>query len=232
MRRALAQALTVIQKAESDIQSLMASAVEERAYEDLSQLARMAEQLSAIESTLDGSGGDSKTAADRSVVEQEASESVPVDESQGLSSKPSTTEFKKKAASKRGRKEASAGRKSRAKRSKYPCFKRDGDALVKIGYSQTKGSTYEHRSPKGAIDTIVTRVIQISNQDKRPFSAEALSGRGSHDGEGQILSYQLYLCLAWLKSLGLMRQHGRKGYSVVAPDSMEADVEKAWSDLA
>jgi hypothetical protein len=43
--------------------------------------------------------------------------------------------------------------------------------------------------------------------------------------------YQSYVCLAWLKSAGLVIQHGRQGYSLPKGIQLEKSVETLWANL-
>jgi hypothetical protein len=52
-----------------------------------------------------------------------------------------------------------------------------------------------------------------------------------HAGSQKLLGYQLYLCLAWLKSEGLIKQHGRRGYSINDLDTFGDRVQRAWDEL-
>jgi hypothetical protein len=123
------------------------------------------------------------------------------------------------------------GRRGKTKGQAYPSFIREDDVLVKIGFSRKSGATYEHRAPKRAVDAVVKRVTAVSQTSRGPFSAEALSDLHNHQDEQKLPGYQLYLCLAWLKSAGLIKQHGRKGYSIADAENFDKRVEEAWSSL-
>ena len=49
--------------------------------------------------------------------------------------------------------------------------------------------------------------------------------------ESVFPDYQSYLCLAWLKSVGLVTQHGRQGYSLPKGIELEKSVEALWAGL-
>lgn len=116
----------------------------------------------------------------------------------------------------------------RTKPSDYPRFRREGETLVKIGWSKSDGSTYEHRSPLAVLHRLVARVGEVGRGGRRFTSDELLplpDGRG-----GEWPSYQVYLCLAWLVSAGLLVRHGRQGYTLNTP-TLAAAVEERWREL-
>ena len=43
--------------------------------------------------------------------------------------------------------------------------------------------------------------------------------------------YQSYLCLAWLRSGGLVIQHGRQGYSLPKGIELDKSIETHWVNL-
>jgi hypothetical protein len=43
--------------------------------------------------------------------------------------------------------------------------------------------------------------------------------------------YPFYVCLAWLKSSGLVIQHGRQGYSLPRGIELDKSVEALWTNL-
>ena len=48
----------------------------------------------------------------------------------------------------------------------------------------------------------------------------------------EVPAYQSYLCLAWLRSVGIVTQHGRQGYSLAKKDDVAARTEECWRQLA
>ena len=70
------------------------------------------------------------------------------------------------------------------------------------------------------------------------------AGANLHDGgQGQssegcgvrsgsdIPDYQTYLTLAWLRSIDLITQHGRQGYSLPGDSKLERESERLWGQL-
>jgi hypothetical protein len=113
--------------------------------------------------------------------------------------------------------------------SSYPRFKREGETLVKIGWSKSDRATYEHRSPRDVVARLVAAIKRVAVQDER-FTTEDIMPL--HDDQGaELPSYQSYLCLAWLVVAGVLDKHGRQGYTVSAGADLDAAVESAWQQL-
>jgi len=200
----------LLRKAEEEIQDLISKTAGARDYDAAASLAHTARKLTELleclgdEENLHAPLASKKRLAD-DFVQREAAR------------RPATPSQKRR------------GGKSESPR--LPAFVRQGEDLVKIGLSRSSDSTYEHRAPKSVIDTVTVRVLSLSQENGKPFTAEALGSMRSDDEPGRVPGYQLYLCLGWLKSLGLIRQHGRKGYSPRDPESLQNAVQRAWEDL-
>lgn len=113
-------------------------------------------------------------------------------------------------------------------RSSYPRFMRRGDELVKIGWSKSDRKEYQHRAPHNLLVALRQALLDAGRRRKL-FTMHAL--------ERQLLStgapgYQAYVWLAWLRSSGLVKQHGRQGYSVLKPMTFERDVDNAFAELS
>lgn len=93
---------------------------------------------------------------------------------------------------------------------RYPCFERQGDRLIKIGWSQKDRTVYEHRAPKSAVDSITSKLMSLQRKD-RNIRIDDLLPVESEDGV-EIPTYQVYLVLAWLRTLGMIQRHGNEGY--------------------
>ncbi len=95
----------------------------------------------------------------------------------------------------------------------YPKFCRNGEALVKVGWSKGRKGEYEHKAPFGVLIDVVTALSSAAVRKNR-FVVEAIMPlKNSRDGS-EIPSYQVYLCLAWMRQQDLIIQHGRQGYSL------------------
>jgi hypothetical protein len=115
------------------------------------------------------------------------------------------------------------------KHATYPQFVRDGNALVKIAWSKAEKSEYEHKTPKHVLSALTSRLERIGGNGKR-FTMESVMPLVSEDG-ADIPSYQLYLCLAWLRQIGVVLQHGRQGYSLKSDEGLPSAVESRWKEL-
>lgn len=117
----------------------------------------------------------------------------------------------------------------RSGRAGYPRFHREGDVLVKIGWSKSDRRPYEHRSPFAVVEQLVAEIIKVGKGGAR-FTTEQLLPLKGTDGV-EWPSYQVYLCLAWLVFEGLLDRYGRQGYTVKATNFPEA-VHSKWNSLS
>jgi len=121
--------------------------------------------------------------------------------------------------------------KARTKASPYPKFLREGNALLKLGWSRKGKTEYEHRAPRVAVMTVAERVAEVASRQDR-FTVEDLGDVRVAPGDQPISGCQVYLCVAWFRRAGLVVQHGRRGYSLpVAPAEFPAKVKAAWGEL-
>jgi len=128
------------------------------------------------------------------------------------------------------RKRHAKARKKR-KASPYPKFFREGNALLKLGWSRKSRSEYEHRAPHQAVLAAAGRVAEVASTRSR-FTVEDLGDVRIAQVEEPISGCQVYLCVAWFRRTGLVVQHGRRGYSLpIAPAKFPAKVESAWVEL-
>jgi hypothetical protein len=112
----------------------------------------------------------------------------------------------------------------------YPRFVRRGDQLVKIGWSKSEKSEYEHKTPRQAALTLAKAVAE-AGKDGRVFQIDALLPlRDAKDGT-ETPDYQVYIVIAWWRSAGLLDQHGRRGYSIPDASQLPLAVESAWAKL-
>jgi len=113
--------------------------------------------------------------------------------------------------------------------SSYPRFKREGETLVKIGWSKSDRATYEHRSPRDVLARLVAAIKGVAVRDERFTTEDIMPLHDDQDAE--LPSYQSYLCLAWLVVAGILEKHGRQGYTVRSASDLDAAVESAWQQL-
>lgn len=113
-------------------------------------------------------------------------------------------------------------------RSVYPRFAVDGDQLVKIGWSKSSGGEYEHRASRRIMDTLTTS-LQDVGRSRRRFTMEEVLPLSDPTEHSEIPTYQVYLSLAWLRAVGLVKQHGRQGYSLSGQGKLKDLVDAKWA---
>jgi hypothetical protein len=132
------------------------------------------------------------------------------------------------------RRKKNSGQRARGKRKSvaaaYPKFARLQNDLVKIGWSKKAKREYQHKAPRRVVDAIVDRLVEVGT-DGQIFTTEQLLPLRDQDGDSEIPLYQVYACLAWLRSIGVVSQHGRRGYSTVRDRDASALIEALWSEL-
>lgn len=106
----------------------------------------------------------------------------------------------------------------------YPRFEKQGDRLVKVGWSKKDRSEYEHRVEKD-IASAVSRHLAETPKDKTFRMDEMLPVE--IDGKDVPL-YQAYLVLAWLRDRGLIGKQGKDGYQWLVRDFDDSAFEAAW----
>lgn len=122
-----------------------------------------------------------------------------------------------------------AKRKKKKVRKNVPKFYRRSGDLVKVGRSRSKGE-YEHRAPAAVVDVLVASLIAASPTGALVRMDDILPLSMEH-GAAEIPSYQVYLCLAWLRSEGLVEQQGRQGYWLPNPSQLSSEAQKLFKEL-
>ena len=131
------------------------------------------------------------------------------------------------------------GRRPKARKRKaspYPKFFREGNALLKLGWSRKSKVEYEHRAPREAVMAVAARVAEVASRGDAVatsrFTVEDLGEVRIARGDEPISGCQVYLCIAWFRRAGLIVQHGRRGYTLpIAPAKFPAKVRSAWGEL-
>jgi len=123
---------------------------------------------------------------------------------------------------------APVGRRSRKK--VYPRFLRQGDELIKIGWSPSEKAEYEHKSPKKVVLLLAAAIAKAGANGKRFTMDRVMPLQDSTDGK-RMPDYQVYVCLAWFRQLGFVKQHGRQGYSLTSKGPLEPMIEPRWAEL-
>lgn len=108
----------------------------------------------------------------------------------------------------------------------YPRFEREGDKLVKIGWSKKDRREYEHRAPRDAVFGLAER-LSTTVKPGSVFTMDAEMPFRDASG-AEMPSYQAYLALAWLREIGMVEQRGKDGYSLTNGHLDLSSVGMAW----
>ena len=113
----------------------------------------------------------------------------------------------------------------------YPQFFRGRDSLLKVGWSKQNSAEYVH---KATIELVyhITGILEKFRKSDSLFNAELILGGTVADDTVPYPSYQAYLVLAFLTSVGCVRKHGRDGYAVESSEKALRDIVKTeWEKL-
>lgn len=126
---------------------------------------------------------------------------------------------------------ALAGRaRSRRKATEYPKFFRRGDDLLKVGWSKREKKEYQHKAPRKAVSLVAAAIAKAAN-GKRLVTTDDFMPLADPADRSEVPDYQAYVCLAWLRKEGLVKQQGRQGYKVPEPATLQAVVDSKWALL-
>jgi hypothetical protein len=122
------------------------------------------------------------------------------------------------------------GFKTRMIQDEYPRFRREGEELVKVGWSKSEKKEYVHRAPRKALDAVVSAIKRLGERGGT-FGSDAINPLKDPEG-GVFPTYQVFVALAWLRELGLVKQLGRKGGYVLARErALDGTVDGSWEEL-
>ena len=200
------RARTILSSAEKEIQRLLEEAVQMREYEAVPALGSLAAHLSRM---LNGTLSPSLPPAEGEVDPRGGN---------GVNDTPASVQ-------------APVRDRSKAARVTYPQFWRDGNHLVKVGWSSANGATYGHKADRRVVDSVARAITTIAAKRRR-FQVQDLEKAQRANNNVEIPNYQLYVALAWLRWAGLVVQHGRQGYSLPVPARFLDDLNTAWAQLA
>lgn len=196
-------AYRLLVSAEDGLRQLMEQALAEQSYSDVAHLASVADGVAAL-------------------LRSTTSHQRPA-------GKPAQARAQASVAERGKRSVAPSARSSRRSAGKYPRFEREGDRLVKIGWSKKKGQPYEHRAPR----TVVAKFREHLAERVKPgavFTMEDVLPVPDGNG-GEVPSYQAYLTLAWLRHCDAVRRKGRDGYAYTERAIDQSAVESLWMAL-
>ena len=193
----------VLTRAEDELATRLKRAVKDRDYSDVAELGSVSQKVHELIQSLD--------------------------ENLRAPEPPRTTRFAavshSKARDSVGAK--SASRVGRTINKAYPRFARDGEQLVKTGWSKKTRAEYRHRVPEFAVSAVVSALRGLGSTE---FSMEKLTPVQNEDGTG-VPSYQVYLVVAWLRSCGTVRKAGRGGYVSIPESLSAAALKEHWTAL-
>jgi len=195
------RAAKILEQAEADLRRLVTEATAKGDYATVMQVASLAQSVAGLVKA--AAGGATRGAND-----------VQLEES--LAERP-----KEKSAAVASRRDP---------RKAYPRFFRQGDQLVKVGWSKREKKEYQHRAPLMVLSALASALTKIG-ADGRVFSTDRVVPLKDFVDNTDIPTYQVYVCLALLRQVGLIDQHGRRGYSIPEVKEFAQTVESAWSQL-
>ena len=118
-----------------------------------------------------------------------------------------------------------------SKKAPYPQFFKEGEILVKVGWSKSQRSEYEHKSPRRVLVLLVDSLLKAGSKGKRLTMDKVFPLRDTENAGAETPEYQGYVCLAWLRHEGFIEQHGRSGYSIPKPGGLLKLTADGWERL-
>jgi hypothetical protein len=219
----LEEAMAVLLNAEQQLRSILVRSAKDGNYDHLPQIAEWAKLLSA---TLGGQPpAEPATFQPETVLPLASSDDGVAERPAAVRARAPATGYRKARAGQRRKR-----RRSKTAKSGYPKFVREGDSLVKIGWSKTDGKPYEHKAPRSVLRSLVQALLRVGSGGAR-FTVEGLLPLKDTAGTSEIPDYQTYLTLAWLRCVRLITQHGRQGYSLPNAAELERQSEQQWGNL-
>lgn len=207
------EAAGVCNTAEKSLRELMQKAISAAEYRDLPTLAKMAEQFAFF-------------ASRASLISEAAPEAAP-STAAAASRRKTPMAFAPPILRKR---KSRPHARVRSSKSGYPKFRRTDDTLVKVGWSKKTKKEYEHRAPRTAVEAVMKSVTGAGAEGAL-FTVDALVPVHDPKDQTEVLTYQVYLAIAWLRTEGILRQHGRDGYSLMVKGDPDKTVEERWAAL-
>lgn len=119
---------------------------------------------------------------------------------------------------------------SRQTASAYPRYERDGDRLVKLGWSKKHREVYEHRANKSAVIAFA-RTLAGAVVPGEVFRVDSILPVFDSETESNVPEYQIYLAMGWLRHAGAIEKSGRDGYVLVAGAESPDTVDHHWQSL-
>ncbi len=112
----------------------------------------------------------------------------------------------------------------------YPRFVRNGEILIKEGWSKINRNVYRHQSTLGITRMVVDALLAGRPNPRRSFKMDDVVHL-VRDRDPTIKRYQLAVSFGWLRTAGLIAGTGRSGYRV-DPDKLSvAGLGELWELL-
>lgn len=216
----LPRAVAIIRLAEQQLRELLSEAANSGEYDSLLTLGEWAKQLASLTAAFPAvpdAEGDSAIRHSSPIASPHVRLSGPQQAPTGNGASPARRVKGKRL------------RRRHSRDSEYPKFLRRNDELVKIGWSKSDKTTYEHKAPRSVVALLVQALTKVG-QGGRLFTMDDILPL-KQPGGGEIPSYQAYLTLAWIRAESLITQHGRQGYSLMDGLDLESETERRWSGL-
>ena len=112
------------------------------------------------------------------------------------------------------------------RKSKYPFFVIKDGWIEKVAWSKKSKDEYRHYAACEAAVALAEH-IDSTQRAGRIWSVEALGGVPHPSGDGVLPGYQIYLLIAWMRSLDLIVKQGRSGYSAAGSGALAPRVRQA-----
>lgn len=213
-------AVAVLAEAEARLRELVGQAAAHGDYDAAVRMATVAKDVAALAVDLDP-GGPTPAGASSVPASADPSRTQPADSSVA-------------APGRRGGSERS-GSTARSRRTppkgEYPKFFRQGDHLVKVSWSKKDRDEYQHKAPRRVAELLAGAIAKRAANGRQFTSDDIFPLKDPQDG-GEVPSYQAYAALAWFKTSGLVRPHGRRGYTAKNQGALQGMLPSAWERLA
>lgn len=210
-------AAAVLVEAEAKLRELVGQAAAQGEYDAAVRMATVAKDLAALAVGLDDGGQNQESAAGRTAGptrERMADSSIAAPTRRGASARAASTL--------RSRRTPLKG--------EYPKFFRQGDHLVKVSWSKKERGEYQHKAARRVVELLAAAIAKRAANGRQFTSDDIFPLKDSQDGS-EVPSYQAYAALAWFKTSGLVRPHGRRGYTAKNQGASPGILSSAWERL-
>jgi len=99
--------------------------------------------------------------------------------------------------------------------------------IVKVGWSKKARKEYQHKAPRSVAFAFADH-LRKHTRDGKLFRMEDILPVPDPVNDGELPGYQVYLVLAWLRSLDIVQKQGRDGYTANHAALSEKHQAKLW----